>query len=164
MKKRILKGGLVMVIMSMMVACNQKSEIPQVTVDKEAIKTEIQAMEHAFAEAYNKRNADEIDYYAEDAVSFSNAKAPLEGKKAIHESIKNELLNFPKGSVIAYETQEVHPSNDGNMVVEIGGYTVTDSTGVKTNMGHFISVFEKQDGKYICTRDMGSSDMPLASK
>jgi hypothetical protein len=50
------------------------------------------------------------------------------------------------------------------MVVEIGGYTVTDSAGVKTNMGHFISVFEKQNRKYICTRDMGSSGEPLEKK
>jgi ketosteroid isomerase-like protein len=43
------------------------------------------------AEAYNNSNADGINYYAEDAVSFSNGKMPLEGK-AIHESIKNELI------------------------------------------------------------------------
>tara|TARA_R110000851_G_scaffold203501_1_gene355333 strand:+ start:26 stop:520 length:495 start_codon:yes stop_codon:yes gene_type:complete len=164
MKNRIFKGGLVVVIMSLMVACNQKKEVPAVMVDKEAIKTEIQAMEDAFAEAYNNSNADGINYYAEDAVSFSNGKMPLEGKKAIHESIKNELLTFPKGSKIAFETQEIHASNNGNMVVEIGGYQVKDSTDTKTNSGHFISLFEKKDGKYICTRDMGSSDMPLVKK
>jgi uncharacterized protein (TIGR02246 family) len=164
MKNRIFKGGLVVVIMSLMVACNQKKEVPAVMVDKEAIKTEIQAIEDAFAEAYNNSNADGINYYAEDAVSFSNGKMPLEGKKAIHESIKNELLTFPKGSKIAFETQEIHASNDGNMVVEIGGYQVKDSTDTKTNSGHFISLFEKKDGKYICTRDMGSSDMPLEKK
>jgi ketosteroid isomerase-like protein len=37
-------------------------------------------MEDAFA-AYNNSNADGINYYAEDAVSFSNGKMPLEGKK-----------------------------------------------------------------------------------
>jgi hypothetical protein len=26
--------------------------------------------------------------------------------------------------------------------------------------GNFMSLFEKRDGKYICIRDMGSSDMP----
>jgi uncharacterized protein (TIGR02246 family) len=164
MKNRIFKGGLVVVIMSLMVACNQKKEVPAVMVDEEAIKTEIQAMEDAFAEAYNNSNADGINYYAEDAVSFSNGKMPLEGKKAIHESITNELLTFPKDSKISFETQEIHASNDGNMVVEIGGYEVKDSTDTKTNSGHFISLFEKKDGKYICTRDMGSSDMPLEKK
>jgi ketosteroid isomerase-like protein len=41
-------------------------------VDKEAIKTEIQAMEDAFAEI--QCNADGINYYAEDAVSFQTVK------------------------------------------------------------------------------------------
>jgi hypothetical protein len=44
-------------------------------------------------------------------------------KKAIHESMKSELLT-PKGSKIAFETQEIHASNDGNMVVEIGDTTL----------------------------------------
>lgn len=164
MKNSIFKGGLLIVIMSVMVACDQKKEVPAVMVDKEAIKTEIQAMENAFAEAYNNGTTDGINYYAEDAVSFSNGKMPLEGKKAIHESMKTELLTFPKGAKIAFETQEIHPSNDGNMIVEIGGYKVTDSTGTKLNSGHFMSLFEKKDGKYICIRDMGNSDMPVAKK
>lgn len=164
MKNSIFKGGLLVLIMSLMVACNQKKEVPAVMVDKEAIKTEIQAMENAFAEAYNNGTTDGINYYAEDAISFSNGKMPLEGKKAIHESMKTELLTFPKGAKIAFETQEIHPSNDGNMIVEIGGYKVTDSTGTKLNSGHFMSLFEKKDGKYICIRDMGNSDMPVAKK
>jgi hypothetical protein len=44
-QKSVLKGGLVVVIMSLIVACDQK-EVP-VVVDREAIKTEIQAMEDA---------------------------------------------------------------------------------------------------------------------
>jgi hypothetical protein len=30
--------------------------------------------------------------------------------------------------------------------------------------GNFMSLFEKRDGKYICIRDMGSSDMPYPKK
>jgi ketosteroid isomerase-like protein len=37
-------------------------------------------MEDAF-ESYNNKNTDSIKYYSEDAVSFSNGKMPLEGKK-----------------------------------------------------------------------------------
>jgi ketosteroid isomerase-like protein len=51
-----------------------KERSSTVMVDKEAIKTEIQAMEDAFAEAYNNSNADGINYYAEDAVSFQTVK------------------------------------------------------------------------------------------
>jgi ketosteroid isomerase-like protein len=163
MKNRIFKGGLVVVIMSLLVACDQKKEVPAIVIDKEVIKTEIQAMEDAFAESYNNKNTDSLKYYAEDAVSFSNGKIPLEGKKAIHESMQHELLTFPKGSKIAFETQEIHASNDGNMIVEIGGYNVMDSTNTKTNSGNFISLFEKKNGKYICIREMGTSNTPLAT-
>jgi hypothetical protein len=48
---------------------------------------------------------------------------PLEGKKAIHESMKSELLTFQRIK-IAFETQEIHASNDGNMVVEMGDTTL----------------------------------------
>jgi ketosteroid isomerase-like protein len=57
-----------------------KERSSAVVVDREAIKTEIQAMEDAF-ESYNNKNTDSIKYYSEDAVSFSNGKMPLEGKK-----------------------------------------------------------------------------------
>jgi hypothetical protein len=43
-------------------------------------------------------------------------------KKAIHESMKSELLTFERIK-IAFETQEIHASNDGNMV-EIGDTTL----------------------------------------
>jgi ketosteroid isomerase-like protein len=163
MEKKILKGGFVLVIMSLLIACNEKKDAPMATtVDKDAIKTEIQAMEDAFAVAYNARNADDLMYYADDAVSFSNGEKPAEGRAAIHASIKEDLATFPKGAKISFKAKEVHISNDGNQVVEIGDYAVVDSTNTKMRTGNFISLFEKMDGKYMCIRDMGSSDMPNA--
>jgi ketosteroid isomerase-like protein len=164
MKSKILKGGLLLVLMSLMIGCNEKKEALTSTVDEDAIKTEIQAMEDAFAAAYNARNPDEIMYYADDAISFSNEKKPLNGKAAIHESIKEDLATFPKGAKISFQTREVHVANEGSQVVEIGGYTVVDSTNTKMMTGNFMSLFEKRDGKYICIRDMGSSDMPNPEK
>lgn len=164
MKNKILKGGLLLVILFLLIGCNEKKEAPMAKVDKDAIKTEIQAMEDAFAKAFNERKTDEIIYYAEDAISFSNEKKPLEGRKAIHESMKEELMTFPKGATISFETKEVHISNDGNQVVEIGGYQVVDSTNTKIMSGNYISLFEKREGKYICIRDMGNSDMPKPKK
>jgi ketosteroid isomerase-like protein len=55
-----------------MVACNQRKKFQ--SNGRQRIKTEIQAMEDAFAEAYNNSNADGINYYAEDAVSFQTVK------------------------------------------------------------------------------------------
>jgi ketosteroid isomerase-like protein len=164
MKNKILKGELLLVIVSLFLGCNKKKEAPLATVDKDAIKTEIQAMEDAFAAAYNAGNSDDIIYYADDAISFSNEKKPLEGKSAIHESMKQDLSTFPKGAKISFLTKEVHVASDGNQVVEIGGYSVVDSATTKKMSGNFMSLFEKRDGKYICIRDMGNSDMPKPKK
>jgi hypothetical protein len=45
--------------------------------------------------------------------------------------MKSELLTFPKGSKIAFETHKIHASNDGNNGGGNWGYNVTDSTNTK---------------------------------
>jgi ketosteroid isomerase-like protein len=88
-----------------------------------------------------------IAYYSEDAVSFSNGKMPLEGKKAIHESMKSELLTFERIK-IAFE--QIHASNDGNMVVVgIQRYRLHKH---KTNSGHFMSLFKKEGQVHLHQR------------
>lgn len=69
MKNKILKGGFLLLIMSIFIV-DKKKEDAMTTADKDAIKTEIQAMESAFAAAYNSRNTDEIIYYTDDAICF----------------------------------------------------------------------------------------------
>jgi ketosteroid isomerase-like protein len=159
MKNKIIIGGLLAVIVTLSLSCNQKQEATNTgsTVDKEQVKAEIQALENHFALIYNKRNADSLTYYADDAVSYFVGQKPVVGKAAIHKFIENELMNFPKGARISFETIEVHVANDGKYVFEIGGYKQVDSTGTILNSGHYFSLFEKRDGKYYCVRDMANS-------
>ena len=161
MKNKILIGGLLMFILTLSVACNQKKEEPTAAVpvvDIEQIKAEIQAVENAFAEVYNTRNIDSLTYYADDATSYFNGKMPLVGKEAIHQSMKEELANFVKGDKISFETKEIYVANDGKHVMEIGAFKFVDSTGAKLRSGNYFSLFEKRDGKYKCVRDMGNSE------
>jgi len=160
MKNKVLMGGLLGVLLTLSIACNQKKEEPVAApaIDKEQIKTEIQAIENAFAEVYNTGNIDAVTYYADDATSYFNGKLPIVGKEAIHQSMKEELAGFGKGDKIAFETKEVYVANDGKHVMEIGAFQFTDSTGTKLRSGNYFSLFEKRDGKYVCIRDMGNSD------
>ena len=161
MKNKILISGLLGILLTVSMACNQKKEETIVTVpvvDKEQIKTEIQGIENAFASVYNTGNVDALAYYADDATSYFNGRTPLVGKDAIHQSMKEELANFTKGDKIAFETKEVYIADNGNHVMEIGAYKFTDSTGTKIRSGNYFSLFEKRDGKYQCIRDMGNSD------
>lgn len=163
MKNKILNRLVILTILTIVISCKPKTE--EVTIDKEQIKIEIQAIENKMAELFNDRNLNSEQYYAEDAISFSQNKPPVEGRLAIRKSIKEDLANFPNGYQIAFIVNEVHPSNDGIQVVEIGHYRVSDSTSTALYTGNFISVFEKREGKYVCVRDMSASDRPrLESK
>src|SRR3954469_20843159 len=158
MKQHIVKRMLPGCIIILVFACNTKKEEPAPVVDKEQVKKEIQAKENEFAEAYNSGIAKNIGYYADDATSFYQNRAPLVGKKAIVEFLKSGLDS--NSNKISYKTTEVFPSNDGTQVVEIGYYKVIDSTNTAINTGNYMSLFEKRDGKYVSVRDMSASDMP----
>jgi len=158
MKSNSLLGGLLLVILTLTTACNQKKEGFPAANDLEKIKAEIQETENHFADIYNRGNADSLFYYADDAVSYFNNQNPIVGKAAIHEFINGELENFPKGGKLTYETKEVHVSSDANQVLEIGAYLLVDSTKTKLRSGKYFSLFEKRNGKYVCIRDMGNSD------
>jgi hypothetical protein len=46
----------------------------------------------------------------------------------------------------------------GNIVVETGTSTWTDSTGATLFTGKYMTLYEKRDGKYIAIRDIWNED------
>lgn len=162
MNKKLIKLALLSCLISLITACgSKKEEAVTPPIDKEQIKKEIQAKENQFAEVYNRGELKNIGYYADDAISFSQNKAPLVGKPAIIEFLKEGLESSSKGNKIKFTTNEVFVSNDANQVVEIGYYNLVDSTNVPINTGNYMVLFEKRDGSYVVVRDMSASDMPL---
>ncbi len=160
MKSKILKGVLFGCTMALVFACTpKKSDTEAVVIDKEQIKKEIQAKEDAFAEIYNTGELKDIGYYADDATTFYQNRAPLVGKQAIVEFLKSDLSS--NSNKISFTTNEVFPSSDGNQVVEIGSYKVVDSTNTAINTGNYMVMFEKRDGSYFSVREMSASDMPV---
>jgi len=158
MKNMVIKGVLLSCALSLLIACTPK-KVETITVDKEQIKKEIQEKENQFAEIYNTGELKRIGYYADDATTFYQNKAPLVGKAAIIEFLKSDLAG--NTDRISFTTNEVFPSSDGNQVVEIGYYKVVDSTNTPINTGNYMVMFEKRDGKYVSVREMSASDMPL---
>ncbi|MBX7107148.1 MAG: nuclear transport factor 2 family protein [Chitinophagales bacterium] len=151
--------GFFAIMMVSFFACNQPKPVP--VADKEQIKKEIQDKENEFAATYNAGILKNIGYYADDAISFSQNKPPLVGKAAIIEYLKAGMDSSSSGNEISFITNEVFPSSDGNMVVEIGYYKLVDSAKVTINTGNYMVLFEKRDGKYVTVRDMSASDMPI---
>jgi ketosteroid isomerase-like protein len=158
MKKEFIKGILLPGILSLMVSCgDSKKEMP--VVDKEQVKKEIQAKEDEFASVVNSGQLKDIGYYAEDATTFFQNREPLVGKQAIKDFLVADVLANP--NKISFKTNEVFVSNDGNQVVEIGYFKVTDSTNAVINTGNYMTLFEKRNGKYVSVRDMSASDRPV---
>ncbi len=155
MRKKILMGGLLAVILMISVSCNQEKEKP--TIDKNQVMAEIQAIENKFALVYTHRNLDSLTYYADDAVSYFVGQEPIAGKNAIHQFIEEDLKDFPSGAKILNEILEIYVTDDGNNVAEIGAYKQVDSTGKILQNGHYFSFFAKRNGKYLCTRDMATA-------
>lgn len=155
MKKLIIKGALAGCAISLLYACNQQNNA-SATVDKEQIKKEIQAKEDSFAAVYNSGQLRDIGYYAPDATSYLQNTAPLVGKPAITAFLQSDLAgNTDK---ISFQTSEIFPSNDGELVVELGHFTVVDSANNPVNSGNYMALFQKRDGKYVVLRDMSTSD------
>ena len=147
-------------ITSLIFACNTKKENPvAVVIDKAQIKNEIQAKEDSFAAVYNSGEYRNIGYYADDATSFFQNRAPLVGKEAIIAFLKADVPS--EADKISFKTNEVFVSNDGNMVLEVGYFKVVDSTNNPFNTGNYMTLFEKRNGRYVAVRDMSASDMPV---
>lgn len=160
MKTMVAKGLAFVLLVMLISSCNtKKAETVAVVIDKEQIKQEIQAKENAFAELYNSGEVKNIGYYADDAITFYQNKKPLVSKDSIVAYLKSGLNS--NSNKISFTTNEVFVSNDGEQVVEVGYYSVVDSTNTPINTGNYMSLFVKKDGKYVCLRDMSASDMPL---
>lgn len=171
MKKVILKASLLLATVIMMIACEKKVTVETDTtttteaVDAEKIKTEIQALETAYADAMNKGDASgTASYYAEDAQSYEQGEKVVIGRKAIEEKLAKDIADHPKGSSVSFTAKDVFPSNDGNLVTEVGSFAAKDSTGTVKLTGNYIALFEKRNGKYVCIRDMGTLDMAEPKK
>ena len=160
MKNMFLKGVVLSYLVLLMTSCNTNQEkSTQVGIDKEQIKKDIQARENQFAEVYNSGELKKIGYYADDAITFYQNTAPLTSKAERLEFLKPDLNS--NSNKISFKTNEVFASNDGDQVLEIGAYTVVDSTNAIISTGNYMSLFEKRDGQYVCLRDMSASDMPF---
>jgi uncharacterized protein (TIGR02246 family) len=124
--------------------------------DMGAIKTEIQAIENAFAAGMDAGDADAVvAYYGDDALSLDNNGPMLSGKEAIKAGIVKNIAESGKNKT-SFEVVDVKAS--GDLVVEVGKSTTVDSTGAVIRTGKYLSVFEKRDGKYVCIRDAYNDD------
>src|ERR1700722_4134636 len=127
MKNIIVKGACICLMISGILSCNEKKEeAAAVVIDKEQIKKDIQAREDEFAALYNAAEMKSIGYYDDSAISFYPNRAPLVGRAAIVDFLKNDLIS--NTDKLSFKTNEVFPSSDGNQIIEVGYFKLVDSS------------------------------------
>lgn len=135
----------------------QQTPPPPPAPDLAKIRSEIQAMENAFADAWNAKNAAAVvAYYSDDAVSLADKSSILTGKEAILKRIEADFASDTTKTTASFEVMDVFAS--GDLVVETGKSSFKDATGAVVNTGKYISLFEKRNGKYLCIRDCYNGD------
>lgn len=141
-----------------MASCNSASKAPEV-VSLDTIRAEIQKLEDAYSAAEKAKDVDGIvAYYSDDAISYTRNETPAIGKAAIKESIAARIAKDNSGNNSVYAIVDLFA--EGNQAVEIGSWTTLDSAGKELEKGHYMSYFEKRNGKYLCVRDMSVNSMP----
>lgn len=135
-------------------ACQQAAETP---ADMAQIKTEIQALEDAWAAALNAQDLDALmAMYTDDAVSLPDNAPILVGKAAIRKQQEQDFASTPAGRAYSFEALDVY--GNGNTVTETGKSTYKDAAGKVTGTGKYMCVWEKQGDKYLCVREIYNSD------
>lgn len=141
-----------------LIACSTPEKKAE-TLDLEKIRPEIQAMEDAFAAAEKAKDADKVAaYYSDDAISYSRNESPTVGKTAIRDSIAARIARDTTSNYSVYKVVDLF--GEGNLLVEIGSWTNMNPAGAEVDKGHYMSVFQKKDGKYVCIRDMNVTSTP----
>lgn len=154
---------LVLVVTVLFFAACTAPAAEKATIDMDKLKVEIQAMEDAFAAGEKAKDAAAVvAYYSDDAVSHVRNMEPVSGKAAIQERIAKNIANDTLGTTNAYKVVDLFA--DGDMAVEIGSWTETLASGAVGDKGHYMSVFQKRDGKYLCIRDMSVSTTPVKTE
>ena len=140
-------------------SCNEPAAGEAKPIDMSKAKTEIQAMEDAFAAAEKAKDAKAVAaYYSDDAMSYGRNEEPVSGRAAITESIDKRMKEDTSGNTDVYKVVDLF--GEGNMLVEVGSWTSMNPAGAVVDKGHYMSYFQKKDGKYVCVRDMNVTSMP----
>lgn len=104
-----------------------------------------------------------LDMYAEDAISLPSYEPLLQGKSQIKESIEKMKQSGAKITSFAPVIVKVIP--EGNLVTEIGTYTMTVSVPgdqVISDKGKYLTIWEKQgDGSLKIKVETWNSDQNM---
>ncbi len=122
--------------------------------DLVSIKAEIQALETFYDSSTNAGDFNTLmTIYSDDVIELRNNNMRIQGKANVQKAMES---SFVQGQIVHSKTTEVF--GDGDIITEIGEFSNTDIKG-KTSTGKYISVWEKQNGKYLIIAEIMNLDV-----
>ena len=127
--------------------------------DMAALKKTVDEYNAASKDAMMNGNSDKVmSYYEDNAMEMAPNMPMMKGKEAIKARIADRLAKDTSGNYNVYKIVDLFA--EGNMTVEIGSWSILNPSGTEVDKGHYLSYFQKRDGKYVCVRDISVSSMP----
>lgn len=116
---------------------------------KQSIKENFEQMKAAMAAGNAQKLA---TYFTEDAFVKFPGMQPMKGRKAVEQGHQHM---FDQGISVQPNTQEVKVVS--NTAYEIGSYKCLDKEGQQIDQGHYASIWEKEEDRWLIARDVISS-------
>jgi uncharacterized protein (TIGR02246 family) len=131
-------------------------------VDTAAISAAVDSVSQAFNAAVAARDTTAVaDLYADDAHMLPASAPRADGKEALHKQWA-VFLATPGLQLTSVSNQKI-VSEAGDLVVDLGTYDFK-ATGPKHkplhDVGKYVTVFKKVDGKWRLAVDTWNSDLP----
>jgi uncharacterized protein (TIGR02246 family) len=131
----------------------------------EASKDEaaIRAISPAWMKAYNAGDAKAVSgLYAEQAVLLPPGAPAAKGKAAILAYFTKDVVESAKAGITFSLDAKTDVGTSGDIGWESGTYAVKAKSGASVEIGKYLTVYQKSDGKWLIIRDTWNSDAPPA--
>ena len=123
-------------------------------------EADIRSLSANWGKAYNKGDPKAVaDLYAEDALVLAPGFKELRGRTAILHFYINGIADAKAVGMIYNPNPKSEIMISGNMAWESGTYTETIK-GEVVEVGKYLSVYQKKNGKWEYIRDTWNSDLP----
>ncbi|MGH7943602.1 MAG: YybH family protein [Steroidobacteraceae bacterium] len=131
----------------------------QATQDTAADETAVRAVNLAWDAAYKAGDADGVsNTYAEGAVVLPPGSPTLVGHDAIREFFASDIAANKAAGMMLSIDEESTVTMSGDMAWQNGTFKVNDASGAMVDTGKYLSLLQKQDGKWMLIRDVWNLD------
>lgn len=150
----------------LLIACNQTREAPAGAAMGDAApdpadEAAVREIGSAWFTAYSAGDANGVAaLYADDAVVSVPGVAPVRGSAAIREALAKDIVNARAGGVTLTPAPKSEVGTSGDLAWEWNTFTAEDKSGATVDAGKYVTVFQRNDGKWRIIRDIWNSDNP----